>query len=290
MRRPPEPHDKPGYLLGPGSISWKMMRERVLLLGAGRMLLMQMGEASVAAGVEQFSDYLSDPWARVRHTTDFYLRLVHAQNNQVPELRRYLAHAHKGISGRTPAGSSFSAESAQLMLWVHATVADSVLWSYQQVFGELSRSDISRYWSEQRIIALALGIEPQLVPSGASSWRSYIDRVTSGLEVSEGTIEVWGLICRMPDQGPRRLPRFIWRRLRRTMARAVCLATRAGMPPGLREGLGCRFTSDDLARWRRLCRCLCLALPLVPPELRLSARARAAQSAVAPPRLASRWS
>lgn len=273
------------YLLGPGSLSWKMMKERVLLLGGGRMLMLQMGNPQVAAGVSEHSQYLSDPWGRVRHTTDFYLRLVHARSSDIPELRSYLRHAHEGVQGR-----GYDADDPQLMLWVHATVSDSVLWIYQQVFGPLTGYELSRYWTEQRILAQAMGVDSDVIPASRSQWEAYVSSGQRGLVATPAARAVWRLICSMPSQGPRRLPGVAWWPLRRPLARASALTARVSIPSMLAYQLGVPCPPEDKVRFRRLCLALRVLLPATPAWLRLSSRARLAQQAALSRRPASRWS
>ena len=57
-------------LYGPGSESWRLGREAMLLLGAGpRALLLQLAHPLVAEGVDQHSDFRADPWARLAGTS-----------------------------------------------------------------------------------------------------------------------------------------------------------------------------------------------------------------------------
>ena len=264
------------YLLGPGSVSWRLMKERVILLGAGRMLMMQMSDPAVAAGVELHSNYITDPWSRVRRTTDFYLRLVHSRSGDIVQLRSWLQKAHRGISGSSEQGVEYDASADKLMLWVHATVADSVLWSYQQVFGDLSQSERSRYFQEQRILALALGISADIVPLSLEEWESYIRRQNVAAVVGEGARQVWQLMGEMPVQSPRRIPASLWRVLRRPVATATISATAFGMPDLIAFQLG--IIPPRRGLMRRRMRLLGLLVRLAPPELRYSARASKAQA------------
>lgn len=265
------------------------MRERVMLLGAGRMLLMQMGYPAVSAGVRQHSNYTSDPWSRVRHTTDFYLRLVHARSCDLPELRAWLSRAHQGVSGVDDQGRAYKADQAEHMLWVHASVADSVLWVYQQVFGDLDRGQLSRYWMEQRILAIAMGLPAEQVPSSARGWQGYIAETSRQLSVDPGTLEVFNLIKSLPPQGPRRIPAWAWSSARPWVARANLLFTRAGMPSALRGELMVYRSAKEQVRFRRLCRLLRWGLRILPPELRFSSRARVSQRAALSRPALSAW-
>ena len=44
-------------MFGPGSLTWRVNGEAVLLLGGGRALILQVAHPKVAAGVAEFSDY-----------------------------------------------------------------------------------------------------------------------------------------------------------------------------------------------------------------------------------------
>ena len=57
-------------LFGPRSITWKINRESVLLLGGGRALLLQIAHPLVAAGVGAHSDFRTDPLGRLQRTLD----------------------------------------------------------------------------------------------------------------------------------------------------------------------------------------------------------------------------
>ena len=78
---PSSPTDRPGSmtagpsrraprdgLFEPGSISWRVDRESVVLAGGTCALLMQIAHPAVAAGVDAHSDFRSDPFARLRRT------------------------------------------------------------------------------------------------------------------------------------------------------------------------------------------------------------------------------
>ena len=49
-----------------GSIAWRIHRERVLLAGWGRAILLQLAHPLVACGVAQHSRFTTEPWGRIR--------------------------------------------------------------------------------------------------------------------------------------------------------------------------------------------------------------------------------
>ncbi len=58
-------------LFGPSSVTWRVMAEPVLMLGAGRALLMQAAHPLVAEGAIEHSTYRSDPYGRFERTVEW---------------------------------------------------------------------------------------------------------------------------------------------------------------------------------------------------------------------------
>jgi uncharacterized protein (DUF2236 family) len=265
------------------------MPERIMLLSAGRMLMMQMAHPAVSAGVQQHSAYRSDPWKRVRYTTDFYLQLVHARSSDVLPLRKKLQATHSHIAGQTEQGVKYHALDPELQLWVQSTLSDSVLWYWQQSFGPLSAADLGRYWAEQRILALACGIPAEVIPASLEEWQAYIDTQCEELSINQGTIQLWSMLEEMPKQGPNRVNAKLWRLIRRPTGRIAKYFTIAGLPAQLREQLQISWTVRQRRAARRRLRGLGYLVKLLPPEIRYSTRARHAQAAAKPLAVKSNW-
>src|SRR5437763_17101094 len=92
--------DERAGLYGPGSEAWRLNREALLLLGAGpRALLLQIAHPLVAEGVDQHSDFRSDPWRRLAGTLRLYLRIVYGTTTQAKGEIRRLNGLHRSIAG-----------------------------------------------------------------------------------------------------------------------------------------------------------------------------------------------
>ena len=105
-------------LFGPDSEAWRLDREAMLLLGAGpRALLLQIAHPSVAAGVEEHSDFRTDPWRRLDGTLRSYLTIVYGSTASARAEIRRLNELHRGISG-----PGYRARDPELALWVHANL------------------------------------------------------------------------------------------------------------------------------------------------------------------------
>ena len=94
-------------LFGPGSVSWRVDRELIVLAGGSCALLMQAAHPSVAAGVAQHSDYatevgfagvLAGPLVRSSYRAGrLWARATVARGGSVPE---HLSHLLDAAPGR----------------------------------------------------------------------------------------------------------------------------------------------------------------------------------------------
>ena len=110
-------------LYGPDSEAWRLNREAMLLLGAGpRALLLQIAHPAVAAGVNDHSDFRTDPWRRLAGTLRSYLTIVYGSTAAARAEIRRLNTLHRGITG-----PGYAARDPELSLWVHATLVDSTM-------------------------------------------------------------------------------------------------------------------------------------------------------------------
>ena len=115
-------------LYGPDSEAWRLNREAMLLLGAGpRALLLQLAHPQVAAGVDDHSDFRSDPWARLQATLRSYLAIVYGTKTAARAEIRRLNELHRSIRG-----AGYAARDPALSLWVHATLVDTTIVAYDQ--------------------------------------------------------------------------------------------------------------------------------------------------------------
>src|SRR5437762_1229389 len=76
-------------VFGPSSVTWRMNREAILFLAAGRALLLQLAHPWVAAAVADHSKALTDPVARFHRTFKWSLRWCSALS-----IRRLLPRGH----------------------------------------------------------------------------------------------------------------------------------------------------------------------------------------------------
>ena len=158
-------------LFGPGSVTWRVSREAVLLAGGGRALLLQVAHPSVAAGVVQHSDYDVDPYGRLFRTLDLVTKITFGRGATSEKAARTLRHAHDDVRGERPDGERYFAHDPKLLLWVWATLVETSVLVYTRYVGPLAVSEVERFYVEQQRFGEACGIPSDTFPE---DWRTFV--------------------------------------------------------------------------------------------------------------------
>jgi uncharacterized protein (DUF2236 family) len=123
------------------SITRRVNRENVLLLGGGRALLMQLAHPLVAQGVDEHSDFRSHPIRRLRRTIRMTMAMVFGDHDTAMSAARSVNRAHAAVRG-----PEYEALDPDLLLWVHATLVDSALVTYETFVKRLSVVDRETFY------------------------------------------------------------------------------------------------------------------------------------------------
>src|SRR4051794_39771320 len=151
-------------VFGPGSLTWRINGESVLLLGGGRALILQVAHSGVAAGVAQFSNYRAEPWRRLYRTLDTTLKIVFGDSETSAAATERLRRIHDGVNGADARGEPYSALDPELLLWVHATLIDTSLTIYERYVKRLTTSELERYYTEMKTLGEAYSIPREAMP------------------------------------------------------------------------------------------------------------------------------
>lgn len=236
------------------SVTRKVNREMVVVLGWGRAILLQLAHPLVAAGVAEHSEFRRDLIGyigRTRRTVGAMLALTFGP----PPRARLRADAINAIHDRVtgtlseaagvfPAGTRYSAHDPELLRWVHATLLDSVPLAYERFVGPLTAEEIDQYCLESAEMELHLGMPHGMLPRD----RNELDRYLNGMFASE-TLHVTGTARRLADVllSPRLGPfNFLF-----SPARVITIGW---LPPAIREAYGFAWRPRDAAaleRWVR---------------------------------------
>ncbi|KWV54099.1 hypothetical protein AS156_07675 [Bradyrhizobium macuxiense] len=250
-------------IFGPASMTWRMDREAVIFLGAGRALLLQLAHPWVAAAVAEHSRTFADPIGRFHRTFDVVFTMVFGSLDAALAAARHLHRRHATIVGRLPegigpfdSGSPYRANEAAALRWVHATLVDTALIVHDLILPPLTADERERYWAESRLFGALFGLTSSDLPADWESFAAYNAAMLQSdtLSVSAAAREVAGQIF----AGGRpwlRPPRWY-----RTLSAQL-------LPDRLRTGFGFAFDERDAKAERALAR-IRRVYPKIPTRLR----------------------
>ena len=157
--------------------AWRLHREVVVLAGWGRAILLQLAHPLVAQGVADHSGFARDRRGRVRRlerTLRAMLALTFGSAEEALEAAAAINTIHDRVNGRLRegtgqfgAGTEYSAHDPALLAWVHATLVDTFLLTYERFVAPLSPLERDRYCREAGGTAPLLGIPPDALPRSA---------------------------------------------------------------------------------------------------------------------------
>lgn len=157
------------------SITRRVNRENILLLGGGRALLMQLAHPKVAAGVDDHSDFRTNPVRRLRRTVLMTMAIVFGERETALAAARSVNHAHARVRGE-----DYRALDPDLLLWVHATLVDSALVTYQTFVQRLTASDCEDFYQESKLLGELLGIPRDRFPEELKDFERYVEAMVAG--------------------------------------------------------------------------------------------------------------
>lgn len=167
-------------VFGPASLTWRIDREAVIFLGAGRALLLQLAHPWVAAAIAEHSRSLADPIGRFHRTFDIVFAMVFGSLDRALLSSRQLHRRHTMIVGEMPetvgpfaAGSRYCANDIPSLRWVHATLVETALMAHDLVLPPLSAEDRERYWIESRMFGALFGLTADDLPADWSGFTAY---------------------------------------------------------------------------------------------------------------------
>lgn len=225
------PRPEPGRLgdpglFGPESLVWRVNGEVLLLAGGGRALLLQIAHPLVAAGVADHSGFDRDPWERLWATLGAVLAVAFGDRAQARAAADRVTELHKEVRGLRE-GTPYSALDPELLAWVHATLVDSAIVTYERFIGAMGPAAKERYYQEMKRFASAFGVPEGVLPAGFRAFESWMTGRVAGLRV---TNEARKLVPGVLDPpAPRVLSPVL------TVARTVTIGL---LPPVVREGFG----------------------------------------------------
>jgi uncharacterized protein (DUF2236 family) len=167
------------------SIARRVNAQRILVLSWPRAILLQLAHPLVAAGVMDHSSFRRGPLTAVRRlheTVRAMLSLTFGDRAEHERSIERILAIHRRVNGtlRQPvgsfeAGTRYSAEDPDLVLWVHVTLIESVIIFYERVVAPLDEAERDTYCDEAAIVAEELGASSTAVPRTWPALLEYLD-------------------------------------------------------------------------------------------------------------------
>jgi uncharacterized protein (DUF2236 family) len=180
-------------LFGPGSLVWRVARERGLLMAGSTALLLQVAHPLVAAGVVDHSGFGEDPFQRLRSTLDATLRITFGDTEQAAEAGRGVAAVHRRVRGRLtmaegrfPEGTRYDAGDPELAMWVYATLIATSVEAYERFVGSLGPDGRERHYQQAKPFARLFGVTDAVLPADHAAFRAYFDGMVEGPDLAVG--------------------------------------------------------------------------------------------------------
>jgi len=237
------------------SITRRVNRENILLLGGGRALLMQLAHPKVAAGVDEHSDFRAHPIRRLRRTIRMTMAIVFGDRVTALAAARRVNQVHARVQG-----GDYRALDPDLLLWVYATLADTALVTYETFVKRLLPHERESFHEEFKLLGELLGIPRERFPSTVRQFDEYLQAM-----VSSGPVRV--------DDRARELAAQVMHPRVRLMRGPVMLplnvVTTGLLTPPLREQYGLPWGRGQQRAYRLAVAVVPRVIALTPPLLRV---------------------
>lgn len=192
-------------LFGPDSVTWKLHREPILLLGGLRSLYLQALHPRAVAGVAQNSGYRTDPWGRLSRTSTYVATVIYGTTEEVQRAASRVRRFHALMNATDPrTGEKFRIDEPELLRWVHVAEVESFLSTATRAGVRLTPDEIDRYYTEQLKSAELVGLDPTTVPATAAEVEAYYQAMRPDLALTRDGAEaaLFLTVPPAPDWGP----------------------------------------------------------------------------------------
>jgi len=196
-------HPADDGFFGPGSVTWRLTADLSSPIAGLRALTVQALHPLAMAGVDQHSDWRSDPVGRLAATSS-YLTIVSVGDKATAErvserVRRVHEHV-RGVDAVT--GQPYAAGDPALLLWVHAAFVDSNIAAAQMFGSPLMAANADRYVAEMVAAARLVGVPTDMVPASVAELEGYIESVRPILRATPAARESMAYLLDPPGLDP----------------------------------------------------------------------------------------
>lgn len=163
---------------------WRVHADASMFVGGIRSLLLQSLHPLAMAGVEDHSNYRSDPWMRVSNTSFFIAQTTFGTIDNAQRLIEAIRIMHDRVVGTASDGRPYAASDPHLLAWVHVAEIETFLTCYQAFSpAPLSPAEADTYVEQTAHVARLLGVlEP---PHSVGDLHEMIEAYRPELELTD---------------------------------------------------------------------------------------------------------
>ena len=196
-------HPADDGFFGPGSVTWRLSTDLSSPIAGLRALTVQALHPLAMTGVDQHSDWRSDPVGRLAATSS-YLTIVSVGDKATAErVSERVRRVHEHVRGvDTVTGQPYAAGDPALLLWVHAAFVDSNIAAAQLFGSPLVAVDADRYVAEMVAAAKLVGVPTDMVPASVAELERYIESVRPILRATPAARESMAYLLDPPGLDP----------------------------------------------------------------------------------------
>jgi len=196
---PVAPEDD-GYF-GPASVTWRVSADLSAPVAGLRALLMQALHPLAMAGVDQHSDWRTDPVGRLAATSAYEVTVTFGDRASARRVAERVRAIHEHVRGvDTVTGLPYAAGDPALLLWVHAALVDSALAASALLGTPLAEADADAYVNEMAVAAELLGTPREIIPDSTAALARYIEGVRPDLRLTPAAAESMGYLLDPPGR------------------------------------------------------------------------------------------
>src|SRR5579859_2015981 len=183
-------HPADDGFFGPASVTWRVAADLGRPVSGLRALMLQALHPLAMAGVDQHSNWRSDPVGRLAATSGYRATISFGDRAAAERAAARVRRVHEHITGTDPiTGQSYAASDPALLLWVHATLVESGIVTARAFGTPLSEADSDRYVAEMVAAAELVGIPAAMVPASLGDLEGYLAAARPGLRCTPAAAE-----------------------------------------------------------------------------------------------------
>ncbi len=170
-------------LFGPGSVTWRIMREPVMWVAGVRALYLQALHPRVMRATWQNTSFADrrQAWGRFIRTTEYIGVRTYGSTAEAERAGRRVRKIHASLTGVDADGSMIRLDEPDLLLWVHCGEISSYAEIARRSGMPLSAADLDAFVDEQRRSAALVGLDPAAVPASMAGLDAYYEKVRPAL-------------------------------------------------------------------------------------------------------------